>query len=442
MPPPRMKLLFLLLLASVAHAALSPSDDPFYRPPSGWETKRPGTVLRSRSIQAARFYHIKWNITAFQLLYRSTGADEEPSHTVTTVFVPEHARPDELVVFGSYPDTPSNRCDPSYTLQYGSNMSNVLVTMSTLQVTVLLEQGWIVTVPDQEGPTHAFSVGPLEGRMLLDGARATLAYTGLGPNAKVIGCGYSGGGLSTGWAASLQPRYAPKLPVIGWWIGGMPSNVSSLVRHLDGSAAAGFNVAGLGGIANGFPAAKHALYARLTDEGRRALAFAYAHCSLEITFKYAFQNVLSEKYIRGGLQTFAEQPWNTILQRLTMGIRPEETPSAPVFYTHTVHDEIIPYGDANRTVHQWVKHGADVKFVSVTGPLMSHARVGTITLPLLVGFAKDRFAGRSIPKGLSTKEMLNPLLDPSVSVQGLGEAWSILRSFTLPTPNRRHHHYR
>ncbi|KID80928.1 Lipase, secreted [Metarhizium guizhouense ARSEF 977] len=77
--------------------ALPPSIDPFYKPPSGFESKAPGSILRQRRIAAAFFGFIPQLIEAYQLLYRTNAIDGSPIVTVTTIFKPLHAKKDSFV---------------------------------------------------------------------------------------------------------------------------------------------------------------------------------------------------------------------------------------------------------------------------------------------------------------------------------------------------------
>ena len=58
------------LLATVATAA-SVDPDPFYHPAHGWEDKRPGDVLRKRSVTPKVFDRLGLDIKAYQILYLS-----------------------------------------------------------------------------------------------------------------------------------------------------------------------------------------------------------------------------------------------------------------------------------------------------------------------------------------------------------------------------------
>lgn len=89
-----------------------------------------------------------------------------------------------------------------------------------------LALGYIVASPDYEGPDAAFTPGHLEGMITLDGMGAVVNHgrtLGLIPptvNPMVVGVGYSGGAIASGWGASLQSSYAPEQNIKGWAAGG------------------------------------------------------------------------------------------------------------------------------------------------------------------------------------------------------------------------------
>ena len=156
--------LVVLTLISVAAQALAlvarenlpkPQNDPFYQPPDGWESKKVGTILRSRKVNINTL--VKDNLKeAWQLLYRTTyRSDDEPTTTVTTIMVPHNAQNDSLVLYADFEDAGAPQCAPSYTWRAGllsdtSSIFNVGIAM------LYLQEGYIVTMPDKEGNKGAF----------------------------------------------------------------------------------------------------------------------------------------------------------------------------------------------------------------------------------------------------------------------------------------------
>jgi hypothetical protein len=100
----------------------------------------------------------------------------------------------------------------------------------------------LVLVTDYQGPDDAYGAGRMAGHAVLDGIRAAerLGSTGLAGSATPVGMwGYSGGGLATGWAAELQPSYAPELQVRGVASGGTPADLKAAAATIDGGPFSG-----------------------------------------------------------------------------------------------------------------------------------------------------------------------------------------------------------
>ena len=260
-----------------------PTLDGFYVPPKDWEKEKPGTVLKWRTIKPGFTQINKINVKdAYQLLYRSNGVDENtPMATVTTVLVPNKPRENKLVAMMPYQDSNYVGCAPSYMIQQGAPVqNNSIQSLEELMWTSILNDGWIMTVPDHEGPNSSFAIGPMAGHASLDAIRATLSFDKLKMDAKspVVGTGYSGGAIAGGWAAQLHDSYASDINVAGWAIGGTPANMTEVTYKLDGGPFAGLSVAGLGGIVNTFPQANEYVGSIVTKEGNIAMQYTREHC--------------------------------------------------------------------------------------------------------------------------------------------------------------------
>jgi hypothetical protein len=206
------------LVTSQLVVPIVPELDPFYKPDAGFESKPPGTILRTRKIAASYFGLIPNDVQAYQLLYRTTAVDGSAIAAATTVFKPTLAKLDRFVSFHTAYDGAARdgKCDPSYSYQLLSPQVNLISSAEFFLLEAFLLDGNIVSAPDYEGPDAAFAAGRLAGMAALDSMRAVSSFRQLGflfkPN--VVGYGYSGGGIATGWAAQLAASYALKpLPV-------------------------------------------------------------------------------------------------------------------------------------------------------------------------------------------------------------------------------------
>ena len=130
-------------------------------------------------------------------------------------------------------------CAPSYSFRTGADLKagNQLTASEMPYIAALLVRGYTVSSADYESnELSAFAVGARSGRhaelmcaghlaghAVLDGIRATLNFnqSRLDPSStRIASIGYSGGAFATGWAASLQPTYAPDVKLIAAAFGG------------------------------------------------------------------------------------------------------------------------------------------------------------------------------------------------------------------------------
>jgi Secretory lipase len=221
-----------------------PAADPFYTAPNDLASTKPGTVLRSREVTVAAFAALPQNLQhAYQILYRTTSAVGEPQATVTTLLVPFKAStsPAKLLSYQTAEDSPSAQCAPSYQLRFGAGNQGFFTQAELTLIDAILQRGWIVAVPDYEGPwlwiettsdlmlkasctsrclgpNSAFVAGIQAGQGVLDGIRASLAFpaASLGVSTTRVGLlGYSGGAWASAWASELQSSYAPELQIAG-----------------------------------------------------------------------------------------------------------------------------------------------------------------------------------------------------------------------------------
>jgi hypothetical protein len=75
-------------------------SDPFLTPPEGFETAKPGTILRYRNIPRHLSLDNKNPVrvqNATQILYRTVNSVGEPEATVVTVVVPFNVKRDKLL---------------------------------------------------------------------------------------------------------------------------------------------------------------------------------------------------------------------------------------------------------------------------------------------------------------------------------------------------------
>ncbi|KAJ5173130.1 hypothetical protein N7492_005723 [Penicillium capsulatum] len=394
----------------------APSKDPFYQPPAGFESEEPGTILRHRNIGVAFLGLIPNPVDAYQLLYRTTAVNGSAISTVTTIFKPSKAKTDRFVSYHTAYDSSSTICDPSYTYQLGAPQTDLITSAEQLILQAYLLKGYIVVSPDYEGPDAAFGPGHLEGMGVLDGMRAVSNFhktLGLSTDKPLVaGVGYSGGAIATGWAASLQPSYAPELDIKGWVQGGTPANLTGTLLFIDNTAFSGFIPPAVAGLA--MPSAYGAelnpiINKILAPEGKKILDKARSTCAVGDIIAFPEKSLFSKDIQTLGDRLLYHPVIKSVMEKNTMGVNKEETPTAPVFVYHATQDEVIPYSNATTLVNSWCNNGADVKFTTFGNG--GHATTEVIGLPDSLKFVEEAFAGKT-KSGCSRNSELTSILDP------------------------------
>lgn len=196
---------------------LPPSQDPWYTAPPNYEAAAPGTVLRIRAAPGNLTAGVGGNSSfAYNILYRTTNSLYKPSWAVTTLFLP---------LFNTTSSTtqgkPVGKALLTYQIPYDSvnldaSPSYILYSGGYPDIPAALGKGWVVNVPDYEGPLASFGLGVQAGHATLDAVRAVQSLEfGCKPDAPSLMWGYSGGSIATEFAAELQVQYAPELNFSG-----------------------------------------------------------------------------------------------------------------------------------------------------------------------------------------------------------------------------------
>ncbi|TDC69579.1 triacylglycerol lipase [Actinomadura sp. GC306] len=372
-----------------------PAEDPFYRPPAPLPQGASGDIIRSRPavFTADPFGRSPvQDVTSWQVLYRSENVHGTPIAVSGMVLVPTKAwtgkGPRPLVSYAVGTRGLGDSCAPSYTLTTGLDYESLLIIDA-------LNKGWAVAVSDMEGlgtpGGHTYEVGRSQGKAVLNMARAArrLPAAGLG-DAPVAVWGYSQGGTSAGWAAELAGSYAPDLPIKGVFAGGVPADLRAVAENLDGSLFIALMFMSAVGFDNAYPGLELETY--LNDRGRELLVKARDMCLasadgattlIDTAFKrigdYAASNPLDDPRWQGALD--ANKLGGT-------------APGVPVLQTQAVHDQIIPFQQADTLHRAWCAKGANVTWKTyefaehATGMLWSH--------PDAMTFIGDRFAGKPV----------------------------------------------
>ncbi|MFE3756075.1 lipase family protein [Nocardia tengchongensis] len=361
----------------VVTVSVVPDQDPFYAPPLDIDSLRNGQVVAGREISTT----LPVSVRAWQVSYRTNDSHGDAELGVTTLLVPTAP----WTGLGSRPavseqipeDSTGTRCAPSYGIGTGTLQSGN-------QIAAMLAQGWAVAVPDFEGPKSAFLTGPQSGHAILDGVRAAGGFTpaGLGPDTRWALDGYSGGAAATGWAAELQPTYAPDLAFAGAAIGGVPASLPAVMNNVDGGVFSGFLVGVLVSYQREFPEAR--IDELLNERGRADTAAANDLCVIELLIRYPFWRLAAA--ITDGHRD--DTRLTEVLQQNSLGGR---APTMPILNYQSDTDEVVPVAQADDLVSAWRQGGATV--VTIRDPHGEHAQEASQRQATAQQFLRERLTG-------------------------------------------------
>lgn len=369
-----------------------PSHDPFYRPPTGFQSVREGTVLRWRRVDLALFGKIRQRVDAWQLLYRTNNMDLRPEAAVTTVVLPArtHAQaPHPLLAYQCAIDAVADRCFPSYALRHRSRALGAVPQFEWPLIASAVAQGWVVSISDHEGQDGRF-VAPREpGYRVLDGARAALSFAPLGLNrSSPVGIwGYSGGGMASSWAAEMAPTYAPELGVVGAVLGAPVSDPGELSLRLNGTKYSGLTAIGIASLRRCYTGLDSRITAHINTAGQRILNAAGQLDTVRAGARFANQNF--DKHCDIPLEEFMTQPEIVeVFNDVRLG---QHVPACPTLVLHPQHDQIIDVRDVDAQVERYL--AADGQINYVRDGCSEHITLMLLSAPLALNWLKNRFLG-------------------------------------------------
>jgi fermentation-respiration switch protein FrsA (DUF1100 family) len=357
----------------------------FYETPSAKELKHyePGEVIRCEPMRAFLLPGVRLRANAFRVLYRSSGAVDEPTAVSGAVLIPEVTRGDiapPVVAYAPGTHGIGDSAAPSRLLSSGHDWE-------ATPVAHILGRGYAVAISDYQGlgtpGDHAFMVGQALGKNVLDVIRAAyrVAPAELSQDAPAGVIGYSEGGYAAAWAAQLQDEYAPELQIAGVAAGAAAADMRIAVSTLDGHFGSFFLAYGAIGYAAAYPELE--LDEFLTERGARTVAM--------MRESNLFQAMLrGPRFMRTGELTdpnVLELPaWQKRLGENTLGAA---APIAPVLLHHGWHDQIVSPAQSRELLAVWRELGADVR-LRYTRAGVDHLTGGLAGAPLALGWLSSK----------------------------------------------------
>lgn len=379
----------LLLLASSATSAWAqaplregPDGANFWRVPStvAAGAKR-GDILWARARTDVPRGGRGWNI-----VYVSEGAAGNLEYVSGEIYVPTAAVPAgaqrPLIVWNHGTSGSQDSCAPSRdNLMQGGTEPRVPA------LDALMARGYVVAMSDYQGlgvpGPAAYLNGPAQGKAALDAARAARQFGPANAGARLAMYGFSQGGQTAIWAASLAPAYAPDLTLLG------VIAVAPAARHLDLSfydlgipVNAGYFISRMSGLAVGHPEVK--LTDILTPAGLAALDAQTWGC-YEL-FGHAAR--MTEPYARRE----ALQPGTAWRRLLEANDRFLPLPvTTPILVLQGDQDVDVPVEQIRELRRDLCNQKAQVEYREFAG--VDHMQMNTQSAPIVPGWFDARFRG-------------------------------------------------
>ncbi|KAH8895401.1 lipase 1 [Thozetella sp. PMI_491] len=348
----------LVSAATNVTAPVPPSQDPWYTPPEGWRCQAPGAPLRVRPAPGNISAIVSGVEIAYNIMYRTTDSQYQPSWAVTTLYIPENANSKALVNYQTAYDSHHLDDSPSHAIYTGG-----IIELAAWAPCIAL--GWYLNVPDYEGPNASFTAGVASGHATIDSVRVVLSLKeqfGIDDDAQYAMWGYSGGALATEWAAELQGQYAPEMNFSGAAMGGLTPNVTNVLYHITKEAEAGLAFSSIWGLTSQYPGSWEELLKRINTDGAQNVTGwldALAKPVNETTQIFAYQDLA--KYFINGFNFLVEplfaHIWNT---DGVMGYH--GTPNMPLYVYKAIQDQVSPISDTDDLVDRYCLIGANILY--------------------------------------------------------------------------------
>ncbi|WP_433621944.1 lipase family protein [Nocardia sp. CA-120079] len=379
-----------LLLATTATAEPlypQPDPDPFFAAPADLAAHRPGDVLDVRALPPVILFP---GATVTLVSFRSTNSQGAPIAATTTILTPIGHQPDgPLLSYQHFINALGTACAVSHQLYTGD--PNLVTTASILNTA--LAQGWSVALPDHLGPNFAFGAARLGGQIVLDGIRAVKRLPELAvQHSRVVLAGYSGGGMATGWAAALQPSYAPELELAGAAIGGAPMNMEIMAEAvgMETHPAFGLAMAAAIGLEREYP--QRMPVSRYLNKRGLAVRDAMANsCTAQILVTGVGGS--AREYL-ASTPTAALPEARTVLRENSLEFY-DRVPEIPVFEWHSPTDPLIPIEAIDHVDSRWCAAGVQVQTLQV--PAFEHLSAAVIGAPGVLVWLNARILGEPAP---------------------------------------------
>ncbi len=423
--------------AETGSGGSSGPNSAFYTPPTG-PLPAAGTLLRTQAMST--FITIPNRAggipaSATRILYVSTNGLGK--RVAVSGYYLQPARrwtgpgPRPLVSYGPGAHGMGDQCAPSR-LVASPTLASPGGPMAEIEALItynLLARGYGVVSTDYIGlgtpGDHTFAMRVDQGDAVIDAARAALQLPTVDPRTQVALAGYSQGGAATAAAAELIDSYAPDLAkqVVGIYAGGAPTDLRSLLDHLDGQRLGGAIGWAIVGAMALYPDMAQQIPPMLNAEGKRLTNLVRGQCIVATTLIGSPRTstwTVSGKSIG---QLIDETP--TLAARVNeqkVGLRAPT--DIPILLSSNPVDPTVPVSQGQTLFAEWcAQQPRSLEYRSIAFPVLGGTPLGHIAGGVAgyneaYDWLADRFAGKAPASGCLRTAPSNGLTTGSAGSSG------------------------
>jgi len=293
-------------------------------------------------------------------------------------------------------------------MRRGAKALGSLSQWEYLLAAAAVAEGWVVSIPDHEGPDGSWGAPREPGYRVLDGLRATLSFEsfGLAADSRVGLWGYSGGGLASAWAAEMHADYAPELNLVGAVLGSPVGDLGNTFTRLNGSQWSGLPALVIASLANTFPSLGDVVDEHCTEDGRATLKRLERMTTVEALVRM-FRKDVDDLLVPPLHEVVAMPEVQEVFDAIRLGTT---VPGVPVLMVQAVHDSVINVDDIDTLAHLYSQGGAQLTYHR--DMFSEHMLLHPMSAPMTLRWLIDRFAGQPLDSHLVRTKwptLLNPI---------------------------------
>lgn len=280
----------------------------------------------------------------------------------------DHAGPRPLIAFAPSTQGVARHCDPSVSCTVGLNLFlrppvDCIIAYELPVLLALVASGFHVVLIDYPRDTATgvqyYGDNIAGGQALADAVRAATAL-GVSPRAPLGLWGFSQGGGAVGWLVE-NPGYAPDVVPGAAVIGAPPSDLTAVLRHVDGGLITGALAYAVAGLMVSSDDLRRTLWPLFNEHGRAQIRANTATCAGGSIVTSAWASTRRWTVSGRSLAELAES-LPVVRRALRRQLLGGGVPSCPVLLWGSANDDVIPVGQVRDVARRWSGSGGEVSY--------------------------------------------------------------------------------